>query len=135
MSYSIKDIEGIGSADAKKLGKAKVRTTGALLKAAKTKAHRKELADISGVTEKKILEWANRADLMRVRGVAEEYSDLLERAGVDTVKELATRNAENLAEKMEEVNKRKKVVRLVPSEKTVKKWIAHAKKLRPTLEY
>jgi len=135
MSYSIKDIEGIGSADSKKLAKAKVRTTGALLKAAKTKSQRKTLAATSGVTEKKILEWANRADLMRVRGVAEEYSDLLERAGVDTVKELATRNAENLAKKMEDINKRKKVVRLVPSEKTVKKWIAHAKKLRPTLQY
>lgn len=135
MSYSLKDIEGIGAVYAKKMAKAGVRTTGSLLKRAATPKGRKMVAEKTGFSEKTILEWANRADLMRVRGVAEEYSDLLECAGVDTVKELATRNVPSLVKAMETANKKKKVVRRLPVESQVKKWCAHAKKLKPMLKY
>ena len=95
---SIDAIEGIGPRNATKLRKAGVRTTEALLKTAASKKGRRELAAGSGIGEKSILEWVNRADLMRVKGVGEEYSDLLEAAGVDTVKELRNRNPKNLLE-------------------------------------
>ncbi len=133
--YHINDIEGIGAKNADLLKKADITTTGDLLKACKTPADRKNLAKLTGCSEKAILEWANRADLMRVKGVGEEYSDLLEHAGVDTVKELATRNAENLTEKMEEVNKKKNLTNRTPSVSHVEDWIKHAKTLAPMLEY
>ena len=87
------------------------------------------------VSEKVILEWVNRADLMRISGVGEEYSDLLEQAGVDTVKELATHNAGNLADKMKEVNGDNKFTKTTPSEAVLEKWIAHAKTLAPKVTY
>ena len=135
MSYPLKDIEGIGPAYAKEMLRAGVRTTGSLLKKAADPKGRKVVALAAGLSEKIILKWANRADLMRVRGVAEEYSDLLERSGVDTVKELATRDASNLVKKMEEVNKKKKLVRRVPVVSQVKGWCAYAKKLKSVLKY
>lgn len=130
MNYSLKDIEGIGPAYAKKMQKAGVRTTNALLKKGASAKDRKALAEATGFSTKTILEWANRADLMRVKGVGEEYSDLLECAGVDTVKELATRRPDNLVEAMAKANAKKKVVRRLPVEKEAKKWVAHAKKLK-----
>jgi len=135
MSYPIKDIEGIGAAFAEKLIAAGVRTTGALLEQAKDPKGRKALAATSGLGEEKILKWANMADLMRIKGVAEEYSELLEAAGVDTVKELKTRRADNLAAKMAEINATKKLVRQLPSEKIVETWIEQAKNLPPMLTY
>ena len=90
---SIDAIEGIGHKYATKLRKARVRTTEALLKLGATKRGRRQLADTTGIPERQILEWVNRADLMRIKGVGEEYSDLLEASGVDTVKELRRRNA------------------------------------------
>ena len=134
-SYPIVDIEGIGPKCAAMLKEAGITTTEDLLKACKTPADRKKVAADSGCDEKAILRWANCADLMRIKGVGEEYSDLLEAAGVDTVKELATRVPENLAAKMVEVNASKKLVRREPSEDEVKDWVAHAKKLAPMLEY
>ncbi len=134
-SYSITEIEGIGPSFKKKLAKIGIRTTGKLLERAANPKGRRQLAEESGVDETKILKWANMADLMRVRGVAEEYSELLEAAGVDTVKELKRRNAANLAEKMAEVNKKKKLVRLLPSEKRVDSWVAHAKTLDAVMTY
>ncbi len=121
----------------KKLAKGNIKTTAALLKFCCDKAGRKEMSVVTGIDAKQLLEFANRADLMRIRGVGEEYSDLLEVAGVDTVKELATRNVENLTAKMAEVNKAKKnkLVRVLPSEKVVKKWVQHAKKLKPTITH
>ena len=135
MSYPIKDIEGIGAVFAEKLIAVGVRTTGALLEQAKDPKGRKALAATSGLEESKILKWANMADLMRIKGVAEEYSDLLEAAGVDTVKELKTRRADNLTAKMVEINAAKKLVRQLPSEKIVEDWIEQAKNLPPILTY
>ncbi len=128
-------IEGIGPVSAKKMAKCGITTTNGLLKDCGSKAGRKAAAKESGCTEKQILEWVNRADLMRVKGVGEEYSDLLEQAGVDTVKELATRKPENLHAKMLEVNAKKKAVRRPPAESMVKAWVAHAKKLKPAVTY
>ena len=135
MSYPILKIEGIGAANAKKLKKVGIATTGALLDRARNPKGRKQLADDSGVQEKIILKWANMADLMRIRGIGEEYSELLEAAGVDTVKELKTRRADNLSAKMAEVNAKKKLVRLPPGEVKVGKWIDEAKKLKPMMTY
>ncbi len=135
MSYPIADIEGIGPVYKEKLGAAGLKTTDAYLDRAKDKAGRKALATETGIEESRILKWANMADLMRIKGVAEEYSELLEAAGVDTVKELKHRNAANLAQKMKEVNEEKKLVRLTPSESSVEKWVEQAKSLPPVLTY
>jgi predicted flap endonuclease-1-like 5' DNA nuclease len=132
---SIDAIEGIGHKYATKLRKARVRTTEALLKAGATKKGRKELAEATGLSDHQILEWVNRADLMRVKGVGEEYSDLLEAAGVDTVKELRRRNAANLLNAMVEVNTKKRLVRRLPTLSMVERWIAHAKELDPVVTY
>ena len=134
-SYAIAEIEGIGPSFAKKLKAVGVRSTAKLLDRAKDPKGRRALAEESGIDECKILKWANMADLMRIRGVAEEYSELLEAAGVDTVKEMKRRNAANLAAKMLEVNKKKKLVRLLPSEKRVTAWVEHAKTLNPMMTY
>jgi len=123
------DIEGIGPAYAKKLAGAGVTTTGRLLNVAANAAGRKDLAAKADVTTKQVLEWVNRADLMRISGVGTQYSDLLEAAGVDTVVELAQRNAENLFEKMKELNATKKLVRQLPSVDQVKSWVVQAAKL------
>ena len=135
MSYSIADIEGIGVTFKRKLQKVDVRTTAKLLERAATAKGRKELAAESGIDIKKILKWTNMADLMRIKGVGEEYSELLEAAGVDTVKELRNRRPDNLHAKMLEVNKKKKLVRLPPGLPKVEKWVAQAKELKPLMSY
>ncbi|MDH3580805.1 MAG: DUF4332 domain-containing protein [Hyphomicrobiales bacterium] len=135
MSYSVIDVEGIGPAYAKKLKAVGVRTTGTLLKRAASPKGRKALAQETGINEKTILKWANMSDLMRIKGVGEEYSELLEAAGVDTVKELKQRRADNLAKAMAEANSKKKLVRVVPGEKSAASWIAQAKKLPAVLTY
>ena len=134
---SLTTIEGIGPKNAKLLKAAGIRGTTSLLNAACTKKGRKELAKSSGVSEKLILEWCNRADLMRVRGVGEEYSDLLEQAGVDTVKELRNRKPANLHAKMLEVNSagKRSFVRRPPSLSEVERWVEHAKSLDPMMTY
>ncbi len=134
-SYPIATIEGIGPAFAEKLKKAGVRTTATLLERAKDPKGRKELATASGIEESRVLKWANMADLMRIKGIGEEYSELLEAAGVDTVKELKHRNIANLAKAMADANAARKLVRLLPSEKAVAKWIAHAKTLPGMMSY
>lgn len=134
-SYPIADIEGIGKTFTKKLKAAGISNTGTLLERAKNPKGRKQVAADTGIDEGKVLKWANMADLMRIRGVAEEYSELLEAAGVDTVKELKRRNVANLTEKMAEVNAKKKLVRLLPGEKSVAKWVAQAKELKPMMTY
>ena len=125
----ITDIEGIGAACAKKLAGAGVSTTGQLLKIAAGTVGRKDLAKQADVTTKQVLEWVNRADLMRIGGVGTQYSDLLEASGVDTVVELAQRNAANLYAKMVDVNTAKRLVRQIPSAEQVADWIAQAAKL------
>jgi len=132
---SIDAIEGIGHKSATKLRKARVRTTEALLKHGANKRGRKQLAEQTGLSEKQILEWVNRADLMRIKGVGEEYSDLLEASGVDTVKELRRRNAANLLMAMVEINKRKNLVRRLPTEAMVQRWVDHAKGLDPLVSH
>lgn len=134
-NYKVIEVEGIGPVMAGKLNDAGINMTDQLLQACKTKANRKALAEKSGIDEAKILKFANMVDLFRINGVGSEYAELLEAAGVDTVKELATRKAENLTQKMAEVNESKKLVRRLPVLKMVEDWISQAKALPRMLEY
>ena len=129
------DIEGIGPAYAEKLTKVGIRSVDALLNKGATDKGRKEIAKATGITHTSILEWVNRADLYRIKGVGSQYSDLLEKAGVDTVVELSNRVAENLYAKMMEVNKAKNLTNKMPGVKQVKKWVAQAKKLKRIVTY
>ena len=135
MGYKIEEIEGIGPSYAEKLAAANITTTDQLLKLCCDAKGRKGTSESTGVSEGQLLKWANMADLMRISGVGSEYSELLEAAGVDTVKELRNRNAENLAAKMAEVNATKKLTRSVPSEKVVTKWVEQAKSLDPVITH
>lgn len=128
-------IEGIGPVYAEKLAAAGVRGVAGLLKAGATPKGRKSLAEKTGISDRLLLEWVNHADLFRIKGIGEEYSDLLEAAGVDTVAELAQRKAENLFAKLGEANAAKKLVRQLPSLKMVAGWIAQAKALPRGIEY
>lgn len=128
-------IEGIGEVYAGKLKAAGIDTTEALLKQGDTPKGRSALAEKTGISGHLILEWVNRADLFRVKGIGEEYSDLLEAAGVDTVPELAQRNAENLYAKLVEVNAAKKLVRRLPSQSQVADWIDQAKRMPRAITY
>jgi predicted flap endonuclease-1-like 5' DNA nuclease len=135
-TYKISDIEGIGPAFEQKLKSAKVRSVNSLLKKGNTRQGRKELAEATGIDESMILKWVNMADLYRISGVGSEYSELLEKAGVDTVKELRNRNAENLHAKMAEINSQgRPVVRQLPGLKVVQKWVKEAQKLEPMVTY
>lgn len=125
----IVDIEGIGPVFAEKLSKYGIRTIQTLLEQGASAKGRKEIAEKTGIKEGSILEWVNRADLFRVKGIGSQYSDLLEASGVDSVPELALRKAENLLMKMVEVNTAKKMVRKLPTLKQVVAWIEQAKAL------
>ena len=129
------EIEGIGEAYAQKLQEAGVGTLEQLLEKGAAPAGRKEIAEKTGVSEKLILRWANMADLFRIKGVGEEYADLLEAAGVATVPELAQRNPENLHNKLAEVNEAKNLVRRVPTQGEVSEWVGQAKQLPRVLTY
>ena len=131
----IMDIEGIGSAYANKLAKAGVRTVEGLLKEGATAKGRKILAEASKIDPTLLLAWVNRADLFRVKGVGAQYSDLLEKAGVDTVVELSKRVPANLFKKMEEVNQAKNLVNGMPGLKQVEDWVEQAKKLPRVVTY
>ena len=128
-------VEGIGNKYARDLRKVGVRSTADLLKKGGTAKGREELGKTSGIGKKLILEWVNHVDLFRIKGVGEEYADLLEEAGVDTVVELAQRNAANLYEAILSTNAKKKLVRQPPSQKMVSGWVAQAKKLPRKVEY
>ena len=132
---SIKDVEGIGKVYADKLAAAGVKTTAALLEKGATPKGRQQLAEKAGVSEKLILEWVNHVDLFRIKGVGSEFADLLEEAGVDTVRELAQRNPENLFQKLGEVNQAKKLVRRLPTAKQVANWVEQAKELPGVITY
>ncbi|WP_019556436.1 DUF4332 domain-containing protein [Thiomicrorhabdus arctica] len=125
----LSEIEGIGGRYATKLKEAGVTSLENLLETGSSKKGRKEIANKSGVNEKLVLSWVNRADLTRIKGVSTQYADLLESAGVDTIPELAQRNAENLQTKMTEVNDAKNLVRKLPSVSQVEDWVAQAKEL------
>lgn len=133
--YKIEEIEGIGPVYGEKLRAEGISNTGQLLEQTSTPSLRKQLAEKTGISDKLVLAFANKADLLRVKGVGSEFSDLLEAAGVDTVAELARRNADNLTQKMEEVNDEKKLCRRAPNLTEVSAWIEHAKELPRVLEY
>jgi len=128
-------IEGIGPVNAEKLQGAGVSSVEGLLKRGADPAGREELADATGISGKRILEWVNMADLFRIKGVSEEYAELLEAAGVDTVPELAQRNPENLHAKLGEVNAEKKLVRRLPALSQVRDWVGQAKDLPRAISY
>jgi len=131
----IETIEGIGPVYANQLGEFGIATTEDLLDAASTRKGRQELAEKSAISEKLILKWVNRADLMRVPGIGEEYSDLLEVAGVDTVRELRNRNPKNLYKALIDANEQKKLVRRPPHQSEVDAWVAAAKEIEPRVTY
>jgi len=128
-------IEGIGPAYEEKLKEFGVNSIESLLEFCVDKKGRKELAVKVDLSEKLILKWANHADLMRIKGVGGEYAELLEASGVDTIPELAQRNPENLYKKMVEVNEEKKLVRKLPTEKQIQKWVKEADSLPRALNY
>lgn len=129
MAKRIEDIEGIGPKTGAILRENGIRSVEQLLQAGCDKKGRSSLAEKTNLSEQRILKCVNMADLFRIKGVASQYAELLEGAGVDTVKELKNRNAENLAKKIEEVNAAKRLVRKTPSVKVIASWIDQAKKL------
>lgn len=135
MKYNIIDIEGIGDAQGAKLKAAGINTAEELLDKCAAPKGRKALAEETGISEKLILKWANHADLFRINGVGPQFAELLEAAGVDTVKELRHRKAENLAAKMAEVNDTKHLTRRVPSVTELQKMIDEAATLEPRMTY
>ena len=135
MSHSIIDIEGVGEAYAKKLQNAGIRTTEALLEAGASPKGRKELAEKTGISDALILKWTNHADLFRINGIAGQFAELLEAAGVDTVKEFRHRVPANLQPKLEAVNAEKNLCNRVPSVTELEKMIAQAKELEPLITY
>jgi len=135
MSHTIDTIEGIGPAYAKKLRGVDIRSTEKLLERGATRAGRKDLAEKTGISDKLVLKFCNHADLIRISGIGGEFAELLEAAGVDTVKELRNRSAKNLAAKVAEVNAAKKLTRRVPSEKVVSGWVEKARSLAPVITY
>lgn len=135
MGYRIEDIEGIGPAFAEKLASVGIKNTDAFLKHCADRKGRKRVSNHADLSEKHLLKWANLADLMRISGIGPQYSELLEAAGVDTVKELRNRNAENLAARMKTVQQEKKLTRTAPGVSTVSRWIARAKELEPVISH
>lgn len=131
----LEDIEGVGPAYAGKLRAGGVATQAALLAQGAKPRGRTDIAERTGINGNLILEWVNRADLTRIRGVGEEYADLLEAAGVDTVPELAQRNADNLYQRLVEVNAEKKLVRQMPSAAKIADWVSQAKTLQRVVTY
>jgi predicted flap endonuclease-1-like 5' DNA nuclease len=135
MKYKIIDIEGIGPVYAEKLMAAGIDTDEKLLEKCCKPAGRKALAEETGISEKLILTWTNHTDLMRINGVGPQFAELLEAAGVDTVKEFRHRVAENLQPKLEEVNVAKNICNRVPVVTELQKMIDQAKELPPMMEY
>jgi predicted flap endonuclease-1-like 5' DNA nuclease len=131
----LSEIKGMNEASVQKLEAAGIKTVDAFLASCEQKKSRKELADKTSLDEKDILNWANRADLSRIKGVSTQYGDLLECAGVDTVPELAQRNGENLQAKMAELNEEKNLVQKMPTVSQVQDWVAQAKELPRAIHY
>ena len=135
MDYKIIDIEGVGDVYAEKLIAAGINKVSELLEKCAAPKGRKELAEATGISEKLILRWTNHADLFRINGVGPQFAELLEKAGVDTVKEFRHRVAENLQPKLEEVNAEKNLCNRVPSTKEVQKMIDQAKEMEARVTY
>ena len=135
MTYPLSELEGMTAFAASKLKSQGIRTTEALLEAASTVKGRKALAAKTGISEQQLLEWANVADCMRIPGMGKAKTGLVRAAGVATVRELALRNPARLAQNMRDVNTKRKLVRVLPSEKSVEQLIAQARKLQPKITY
>jgi predicted flap endonuclease-1-like 5' DNA nuclease len=135
MTYPVSEISDIGPEARGRLKTAGIRTTARLLDAAKSPKGRKQLAEQTGIEEKRILNWANAADRMRIKGIGGEYSDLLQAAGVDTVKELKYRNPGKLAEAMAAANAKSKLARVMPSPRAIERWIEQAKRIQLKITY
>jgi uncharacterized protein DUF4332 len=135
MSYPIADIDDIGPDEVLMLKRIGIRTTSRLLDAAKSPKDRKKLAAATGIEEKRLLKWANSADRMRIKGVGDDYAELIHAAGVKTVRDLKHRNAKRLTEAMAKANRQRKLVDFLPSEKAVQRWIEHARKLPLKISY
>jgi predicted flap endonuclease-1-like 5' DNA nuclease len=135
MSYPITRIDGVGPEVAETLKRVGIRTTGKFLEAAKSQKGRKELAAKTGYDEKLLLKWANAADRMRIKGIGNDYAELLRVAGVDTVRELKRRNADRLFQAMRDANAKRKLVELLPSQRAVGRWIEAARKLPLKITY
>jgi hypothetical protein len=135
MTYPITHIEGLDADEIKALKAARIRTTEGLLESAKTPKGRKTLCDKTGIGEKRLLDFANACDHMRIKGMGKGYVGLLRAVGVATVRELKYRNPANLAKSMAEANKKRKLVRFLPPEKLVVRWVEHAKKLPLKITY
>jgi predicted flap endonuclease-1-like 5' DNA nuclease len=128
-------IEGIGPVYSEKLKNAGIKSIESLLQKADTFTKRKEVSEATGISDQLILEWVNRADIFRIKGIGSEYSVLLEAAGVDTVTELAQRRVDNLYQRMVEINERKRLVRKLPAKDQIENWIYQAKKLPRIVTY
>ena len=135
MAIPVTQLKGMNDGLAAQLKAQGIADSDQLLKASAKPADRKALANKVGAKERDILELANRADLSRVKGVAGVFSDLLEKAGVDTVKELATRRPDNLHAKIKEVNEAEQHSKRIPTEAEVTDWVAQAKDLPKILSY
>ncbi len=135
MAMKIEDIEGIGPKFGELLRTQGITNPDKLLDQACSSKGRQVLAEKTGIDDTRILKWTNLCDLCRISGISTQYSELLEAAGVDTVKELRNRNAENLAEKMREINTAKKLVRQTPSLKSVQSWVDQARNMEPKVSY
>jgi len=135
MSYKVVEIEGIGPTYAEKLGTVGIMTTSDLLSRGATKKGRMEIAEKTGIPESLVLTWVNHADLFRIKGVAAQFSELLEAAGVDSVKEFATRNPENLHAKLTETNEKYGLSGRIPNVEALKDMIAQAKTLDPVISH
>jgi len=135
MAYKISDIEGIGPVYADKLTAAGIADTDDLLRQCASAKGREDVSGKTGLTASQLLAWADMADMMRLNGIGPQFSELLKAAGVDTVKELRTRNAENLTAKLAEVNAEKKLARAVPALSQVSDWIEQAKATEPLISH
>jgi predicted flap endonuclease-1-like 5' DNA nuclease len=135
MTYPLTELEGMSAFSASKLKSLGIRTTEALLEAAHTVKGRKALAAKTGISEQQLLEWANASDYMRIPGMGKAKVGLVRAAGVTTVRELALRNPARLAQNLRDINIKRKLVRVLPSEKSVEQLIAQARKLQPKITY
>jgi predicted RecB family nuclease len=135
MTYPISKIDGLTAYYASKLKSLGIRTTAGLLESTRTVKGRKALAAKTGISEQQLLEWANISDYMRIPGMGKAKAGLMRAAGVTTVRELALRNPSRLAQNMREVNSKRKLVLVLPSEKSVEMLIARARKLQPKITY
>ena len=135
MTYPLTELEGMTAFSASKLKSLGIRTTDALLEAARTVKGRKALSLKTGISEQQLLEWANLSDYMRIPGMGRAKVGLVRAAGVTTVRELALRNPARLAQNIREINTKRKLVRMLPSEKSVEQLIAQARKLQPKITY